>query len=90
MLDLLAACRHASSPSPLTTTDTNTPEAGTYARSQTQTHNDSLTPLPSVVLDTLLCILVDAPTSLRAFEDCHGVQAVVKVLKTAGTAREVR
>lgn len=47
-------------------------------------------PLPSVVLDTLLCILVDASTSLRAFEGCEGVQAVVKVLKTAGSPREVR
>ena len=90
MLDLLAACRHATSPSPPTTTDTNTFEAGTSARSQTPTNNASSTPLPSVVLDTLLCILVDAPTSLRAFEDSHGVQAVVKILKTAGTAREVR
>ena len=90
MLDLLTACRHASLPLPLTTTDTNTTDACMPARSQTQTHNASLTPLPSVVLDTLLCILVDAPTSLRAFEDCHGVQAVVKVLKTVGTAREVR
>ncbi|KZP06734.1 CDC14-domain-containing protein [Athelia psychrophila] len=47
-------------------------------------------PLSSVVLDTLLCILVDSSTSLRAFERCDGVQTVVKVLKTAGSPKEVR
>ncbi|KAG6900430.1 hypothetical protein C0993_010818 [Termitomyces sp. T159_Od127] len=47
-------------------------------------------PLSSVVIDTLLCILVDAPLALRAFEDATGTQAVVKILKRAGTPREVR
>ncbi|KAG5338311.1 hypothetical protein C0989_007586 [Termitomyces sp. Mn162] len=47
-------------------------------------------PLSSVVIDTLLCILVDASTALRAFEDASGTQAVVKILKRAGTPREVR
>ncbi|KAG6861971.1 hypothetical protein C0995_009155 [Termitomyces sp. Mi166 len=47
-------------------------------------------PLSSVVIDTLLCILVDAPAALRAFEDASGTQAIVKILKRAGTPREVR
>ncbi|KAL1690103.1 cell division control protein 14, SIN component-domain-containing protein, partial [Schizophyllum commune] len=46
--------------------------------------------LSSVVLDTLLCILVDAPAALRTFEECSGVQSVVRILKRAGTPREVR
>lgn len=46
--------------------------------------------LSSIVLDTLLCILVDAPNSLRSFENVNGVQLVVKILKRAGTPREVR
>jgi len=47
-------------------------------------------PLSSVVLDTLLCVLVDSSPALRAFEESNGVQAVVKILKRAGTPREVR
>ncbi|KAK2465965.1 hypothetical protein APHAL10511_001606 [Amanita phalloides] len=47
-------------------------------------------PLSSIVLDTLLCILVDAPNSIRSFENANGVQSVVKILKRAGTPREVR
>lgn len=46
--------------------------------------------LASAVLDTLLCILVDSSPALRAFEDTNGVQYVVKILKRAGTPREVR
>ncbi|KAJ7458397.1 cell division control protein 14, SIN component-domain-containing protein [Mycena galericulata] len=47
-------------------------------------------PLASAILDTLLCILVDASPALRVFEACNGVHAVVKILKRAGTPREVR
>ncbi|KAH7914441.1 cell division control protein 14, SIN component-domain-containing protein [Hygrophoropsis aurantiaca] len=46
--------------------------------------------LSSAVLDTFLCILVDSPPALRAFEEVNGVQSVVKILKRAGTPREVR
>ncbi|KIY70385.1 hypothetical protein CYLTODRAFT_419855 [Cylindrobasidium torrendii FP15055 ss-10] len=74
MIDLLLASRHIS---PITTpTKSKTPE--------------SVLPLTSVVLDALLCILVDAPAALRVFEECKGVQAIVKILKRAGTPREVR
>lgn len=47
-------------------------------------------PLTSCVLDTLLCVLVDLPPSLRTFETANGLQVVVKILKRAGTPREVR
>ncbi|KIK53292.1 hypothetical protein GYMLUDRAFT_265129 [Collybiopsis luxurians FD-317 M1] len=53
---------------------------------------DPLNPgsLTSTILDTLLCILVDSTSALRAFEECNGVQAIVKILKRAVTPREVR
>ncbi|KAJ3797553.1 cell division control protein 14, SIN component-domain-containing protein [Lentinula aff. detonsa] len=46
--------------------------------------------LTSTILDTMLCILVDSTPALRAFEQCNGVQAIVKILKRAGSPREVR
>lgn len=46
--------------------------------------------LATAVLDTLLCIMVDAPPALRAFEAANGVRAVVRILKRAGTPRETR
>ncbi|KAI6034979.1 cell division control protein 14, SIN component-domain-containing protein [Pisolithus orientalis] len=50
----------------------------------------SIAHLSSAVLDSLLCILVDSSPALRMFEEVNGVQAVVKILKRAGTPREVR
>ncbi|PFH46419.1 hypothetical protein AMATHDRAFT_7834 [Amanita thiersii Skay4041] len=56
-----------------------------------ESHSSTSHPhLSSIVLDTLLCILVDSPTSLRSFENVNGVQTVVRILKRAGTPREVR
>ncbi|KAL4081501.1 cell division control protein 14, SIN component-domain-containing protein, partial [Scleroderma yunnanense] len=52
--------------------------------------SSSVAHLSSGVLDSLLCILVDSPSALRIFEEVSGVQAVVKILKRAGTPREVR
>ncbi|KAF8961069.1 cell division control protein 14, SIN component-domain-containing protein [Flammula alnicola] len=76
LLDLLLASRHLS-----VSVDS------TEAKSKSA----SVTPhLTSVVLDTLLCILVDSTAALRAFEEASGVQGVVKILKRAGTPREVR
>ncbi|RDB19978.1 Cell division control protein 14 [Hypsizygus marmoreus] len=61
-----------------------------YALEATRPSTATPPPLSSMVLDTLLCILVDSPTALRAFEDASGIQAIVKILKRAGTPREVR
>lgn len=46
--------------------------------------------LACATLDTLLCILVDCPQIIRAFEDVDGVETIVKLLKRSGTARSVR
>jgi hypothetical protein len=46
--------------------------------------------LPAAALDTLLCVLVDAPPALRAFEDAGGVRATARILRRAGTPRELR
>ena len=46
--------------------------------------------LATAILDTLLCIMVDSPPALRAFEEANGVRAVVRILKRAGTPRETR
>ncbi|KAF8622182.1 hypothetical protein AX15_007294 [Amanita polypyramis BW_CC] len=81
LLDLLLVSRHVPpSPSP---------------KDSLQSSSSLSSPPPSphlssIVLDTLLCILVDSPNSLRSFENANGVQSVVKILKRAGTPREVR
>ncbi|KAJ7094347.1 cell division control protein 14, SIN component-domain-containing protein [Mycena epipterygia] len=82
LLDLFLSSRHLSS----------TPFASSANLSGSPVKPAPGAPLPlaSVILDTLLCILVDSSPALRVFEDCHGVHAVVKILKRAGTPREVR
>ncbi|KAJ7369076.1 cell division control protein 14, SIN component-domain-containing protein [Mycena albidolilacea] len=83
LLDLFLSSRHVSS-APFA--GGNTPAAGSPVKPAFGTP----LPLASVILDTLLCILVDSSPALRVFEACHGVHAVVKILKRAGTPREVR
>ncbi|KAK0444347.1 cell division control protein 14, SIN component-domain-containing protein [Armillaria borealis] len=77
LIDLLLTSRHAPCPS-----DPNT--SGSLKTRESQA------PLSSIVMDALLCILVDSSAALRSFEACNGVQAIVKILKRAGTPREVR
>lgn len=79
LLELLLVSRHL--------TISNESDRSSSARNHKQPTD---LPLTSSVLDTLLCILVDAPSALRAFESANGVQAVVRILKRAGTPREVR
>ncbi|KAF8204591.1 cell division control protein 14, SIN component-domain-containing protein [Pholiota molesta] len=76
LLDLLLASRHISSP-----------QEASESKSRPASGSPHLT---SIILDTLLCVLVDSPTALRVFEEASGVQGVVKILKRAGTPREVR
>ena len=85
LLDLLIISRHLASlplcskqPTPSDEARTHSEEAATSSA------------LPNAVLDTLLCVLVDSSQSLRVFEDCNGVQTVVKLLKRAQTPRDVR
>ncbi|KAK7681890.1 hypothetical protein QCA50_014852 [Cerrena zonata] len=76
LLDLFMASRHVSF---------------TNSSSSSSSQSKSSPPsLSSAVLDTLLCILVDSSPALRVFESVNGVQYVVKILKRAGTPREVR
>ena len=85
LLDLLIISRHLASPLPASKRPTPSDEV--------RTHNEEAVPssvLPNAVLDSLLCILVDSSRSLRVFEDCSGVQTVVKLLKRAHTPRDVR
>ncbi|PBL03015.1 hypothetical protein ARMGADRAFT_1072428 [Armillaria gallica] len=78
LIDLLLTSRHAPCPS-----DPN--PSGSLLKTR-----ESQAPLSSIVMDALLCILVDSSAALRSFEECNGVQAIVKILKRAGTPREVR
>ncbi|KAF8646373.1 hypothetical protein AX16_007239 [Volvariella volvacea WC 439] len=80
LLDLLLASRYLSA-IPVPNPGPNSEHPGSHT---------STPPLTSVVLDTLLCILVDSSQALRTFEEVQGVQVVVKILKRAGTPREVR
>lgn len=76
LLDLLLVSRHLS-----------TPQESAESKPKSTPNSPHMT---SIVLDTLLCILVDASAALRVFEAASGVQAIVKILKRAGTPREVR
>ncbi|OSC97916.1 hypothetical protein PYCCODRAFT_1397877 [Trametes coccinea BRFM310] len=87
LLDLLMVSRHLSSTSTPSTSAPTSPKSGA-STSQVPTPGD--VPLASIIIDTLLCILVDSIPALRVFEELSGVQVVVKILKRAGTPREVR
>ncbi|KAJ3788175.1 cell division control protein 14, SIN component-domain-containing protein [Lentinula aff. detonsa] len=79
LVDLLLASRNV----PLSIFGSTT-QSGSSKQSGTPSN------LTSTILDTMLCILVDSTPALRAFEQCNGVQAIVKILKRAGSPREVR
>ncbi|KAI0757988.1 cell division control protein 14, SIN component-domain-containing protein [Fomes fomentarius] len=85
LLDLLLVSRHLS----LSTSASSTPTSPKAGATSVPTPTTEI-PLASIIIDTLLCILVDSVPSLRVFEDLNGVQVVVKILKRAGTPREVR
>jgi hypothetical protein len=42
------------------------------------------------ILELLCCALVDCPGTARTFERLSGLEAVVRVLKGTGVAKEVR
>ncbi|EJF62149.1 hypothetical protein DICSQDRAFT_104373 [Dichomitus squalens LYAD-421 SS1] len=85
LLDLLLVSRHLTTP-----TASSMPTSPIAGVSSASPPKSSDAPLASVILDTLLCILVDSSPALRVFEDLNGVQVVVRILKRAGTPREVR
>ena len=85
LLDLLLVSRHLTPPA-----TSSTPGSPRTDPSSVSSSKSCDVPLASVILDTLLCVLVDSSPALRIFEDLNGVQVVVKILKRAGTPREVR
>ncbi|KAI0797152.1 cell division control protein 14, SIN component-domain-containing protein [Abortiporus biennis] len=87
-LDLLLTSRHVTSSALSTTTNTVGTSSSEKHKEQKVGSSDII--LASTVLDTLLCILVDSCPALRHFEECNGLQYVVRILKRAGTPREVR
>ncbi|CAL1700051.1 unnamed protein product [Somion occarium] len=91
LLNLFMASRHVS-PMPLNASNSNSPSnSNSKSTDSSSSKNTPLSlSLSSVILDTLLCILVDSSPALRVFEESNGVQYVVKILKRAGTPREVR
>ena len=84
-MDLLIISRHLASPPLGSKQSAPSDEASTHGEEASTS-----SALPNAALDTLLCILVDSSQSLRVFEDCNGVQTVVKLLKRAQTPRDVR
>ncbi|CAE6537945.1 unnamed protein product [Rhizoctonia solani] len=76
LLDLLTALRHAS---------VNPDDPDTTVMSGMDSSDSKLTgllsPLACSVIDTLLCLLVDSPSALRIFEECNGLEVIVRTLK---------
>ncbi|KAF8592723.1 hypothetical protein K439DRAFT_1626064 [Ramaria rubella] len=79
LVDLLAISRHLCPPPLSSSTNTNCSPS-----------SNRVPTLASSTLDTLLCVLVDAPAALRAFEEADGVEVVVKTLKRTGVPRDIR
>ncbi|KAI0705742.1 cell division control protein 14, SIN component-domain-containing protein [Cerioporus squamosus] len=90
LLNLLLVSRHLNPPTPSASTPTSPRAGASQTSTSTSSSKSTEIPLASIVIDTLLCILVDSIPALRVFEDLNGVQVVVKILKRAGTPREVR
>ncbi|EUC62344.1 cell division control protein [Rhizoctonia solani AG-3 Rhs1AP] len=76
LLDLLTALRHAS---------VNPDDPDTTVTSGIDSSDSKLavllSPLACSVIDTLLCLLVDSPLALRVFEECNGLEVIVRTLK---------
>ncbi|KAH7343596.1 cell division control protein 14, SIN component-domain-containing protein [Rhizoctonia solani] len=76
LLDLLTALRHASvNPDDPDTTLTSGVDSSDSRLAML------LSPLSCSVVDTLLCLLVDSPLALRVFEECNGLEVIVRSLK---------
>ncbi|KAL5488252.1 hypothetical protein ACEPAI_6360 [Sanghuangporus weigelae] len=82
-VDLLSICRHASARSFANLANASPTKSASNDYPWDPT-------LVSAVLDTLLCILVDAPTALRCFEEVKGIEHIVKVLKRPTIPKDVR
>ncbi|KIJ37447.1 hypothetical protein M422DRAFT_33770 [Sphaerobolus stellatus SS14] len=79
-IDLQAISKHLY-PSPLSST------AKTPSKPPSPNANPTLA---SSTIDVLLCVLVDAPSPTRTFEEIGGVEVVVKTLKRTGVPQDIR
>jgi len=59
-------------------------------RAHSQPSPDGSKPIVYSILELLFCVLVDSPVNARTFERLSGLEAVVRVLKGTGVAKEVR
>jgi hypothetical protein len=57
---------------------------------RTQPPESSASPTVYAVLNLLFCVLVDSPDHARTFEDLQGLEAVTRVLRGTGVAKDVR
>lgn len=55
-----------------------------------QQPSDGEHPTVYVLLDLLFCVLVDSPVHARTFEELSGLEAVTRVLRGTGVAKDVR
>ncbi|PCH40925.1 hypothetical protein WOLCODRAFT_162662 [Wolfiporia cocos MD-104 SS10] len=94
LIDILLTSRHIVSTMPPTACTNAIPPGGSQHTDRNGATNGeesvSSQTLASAIIDTLLCILVDSSSSLRVFEECKGLHAVVKILRRPGTPRESR
>ena len=90
-LDLLLLSRHV----PNADIGVSTPATPTKPSYSTTTNSKAVSSTPSptlssLIIDTLLCVLVDSPEGLRSFEEVGGLDAVVRTLKRAGVLKEIK
>jgi len=57
---------------------------------RTQPPEGSARPTVYLLLDLLFCVLVDSPPHARMFEELQGLEAVTRVLRGTGVAKDVR
>lgn len=57
---------------------------------RTQPAEGTVRPTVYSLLDLLFCVLVDSPEHARTFEHLQGLEAVTRVLRGTGVAKEVR
>ncbi|KAI0775406.1 cell division control protein 14, SIN component-domain-containing protein [Irpex lacteus] len=90
LVDLFYSSRRAPPVPTSVSTNLSVPSPTSMYSKRSKDSTATSIPLANIVLDTLLCILVDAPSSLRVFESVNGVHTLVKMFKRAATPREVR
>lgn len=73
-----------------TTPEHSLPASPTKSPRKISSIPNSAPNLAIAIIDTLLCVLVDAPLAIRAFEEVNGLEIIVKSLKRVGIPRDIR